>query len=106
MQINLYNCWEEEVAIAPGQLNEIGGKYAVISLVTAAQALKEGKIHGLVTAPIHKKNTQVAEFNFTGHTPSVIMKTHEFAQYTAIVTYSVRKSLAFGVEHNERTVEC
>jgi 4-hydroxythreonine-4-phosphate dehydrogenase len=68
-QINLYNCWEEEVAIAPGQLNEIGGKYAVISLVTAAQALKEGKIHGLVTAPIHKKNTQVAEFNFTGHTP-------------------------------------
>lgn len=68
-QINLVNCWEEEVAITPGQLNDIGGKYAVISLVTAAQALKEGKIDGLVTAPIHKKNTQSAEFNFTGHTP-------------------------------------
>src|SRR6187551_2580715 len=68
-QINLYNCWEEEVAITPGVLNEIGGKYAVLSLVTAAQALKEGRIDGLVTAPIHKKNTQSVEFNFTGHTP-------------------------------------
>jgi 4-phospho-D-threonate 3-dehydrogenase / 4-phospho-D-erythronate 3-dehydrogenase len=68
-QINLFTCWEEEVAITPGTLNEIGGKYAVKSLVAAAQALKEGKINGLVTAPIHKKNTQSAEFNFTGHTP-------------------------------------
>lgn len=68
-QVNLYNCWEEEVAITPGTLNDIGGKYAVMSLVAAAQALKEGKIDGLVTAPIHKKNTQSAEFDFTGHTP-------------------------------------
>ncbi len=68
-QVNLFNCWEEEVAITPGVLNEIGGKYAVVSLVAAAQALKEGKIDGLVTAPIHKKNTQSDEFNFTGHTP-------------------------------------
>src|SRR5437764_6738574 len=68
-QVNLYNCWEEEVAVNPGQLNEAGGRYAVISLTIAAQALKENQINGLVTAPIHKKNTQSAEFNFTGHTP-------------------------------------
>ena len=68
-QVNLYNCWEEEVAITPGILNEIGGKYAVLSLQAAAQALKEEKIDGLVTAPIHKKNTQSEAFNFTGHTP-------------------------------------
>lgn len=68
-QMNLYNCWEEEVNITPGILNEIGGRYAVKSLVIAAQALKEGKIDGLVTAPIHKKNVQSAEFSFTGHTP-------------------------------------
>lgn len=66
-QINIYNCWEEEVAITPGSLNETGGKYAVASLTTAAQALKEGKIDALVTAPIHKKNTQLPDFNFTGH---------------------------------------
>lgn len=68
-QINIFNCWEEEVVINPGQLNETGGKYAVRSLVTATQALKENKIQGLVTAPIHKNNTQSADFDFTGHTP-------------------------------------
>jgi 4-hydroxy-L-threonine phosphate dehydrogenase PdxA len=68
-QINLFTCWEEEVAITPGELTEDGGKYAVMSLVTAAQALKDGHIDGLVTAPIHKKNTQSEKFNFTGHTP-------------------------------------
>jgi 4-hydroxythreonine-4-phosphate dehydrogenase len=68
-QINVYNCWEEDVVINPGQLNEIGGKYAVRSLVAAVNALKEDRIQGLVTAPIHKHNTQSAEFNFTGHTP-------------------------------------
>ena len=68
-QINLYNCWEEEVSINPGVMNEPGGKYAIKSLTIAAQALKDGKIHGLVTAPIHKKNTQSTDFNFTGHTP-------------------------------------
>ncbi len=68
-QLNLFNCWEEEVSIMPGIMNEVGGKYAVKSLTAAAQALKEGKIDGLVTAPIHKKNIQSPEFNFTGHTP-------------------------------------
>ncbi len=31
-QINVYNCWEEDVPINPGQLTEAGGKYAVKSL--------------------------------------------------------------------------
>ena len=68
-QINIFNCWEDEISITPGQLNDIGGKYAVQSLLAAAQALKEGHIHGLVTAPIHKKNVQSPEFDYTGHTP-------------------------------------
>ena len=68
-QVNVYNCWEEDIAVTPGQLNDIGGKYAGISLNIAADALKAGIIEGLVTAPIHKKNIQSASFNFTGHTP-------------------------------------
>ena len=68
-QVNVLNCWEEEVVINPGLMNEIGGKYAIKSLLAAVHALKENKIDGLVTAPIHKKNIQSAEFNFTGHTP-------------------------------------
>ena len=72
-QINIFNCWEEEVAISPGQLNDVGGKYAVRSLQTAVQALRENKIDALVTAPIHKKNIQSAEFDHPGHTPYLKM---------------------------------
>lgn len=68
-QINVFNCWEDEVEIKPGELNATGGKYALISLQTATQALQEKKIHALVTAPIHKKNIYSDEFPFTGHTP-------------------------------------
>jgi 4-hydroxythreonine-4-phosphate dehydrogenase len=68
-QVNLFNCWEEDVVVTPGQLNETGGKYAGLSLQTAVAALKQRQIDGLVTAPIHKKNIQSAEFTHTGHTP-------------------------------------
>ena len=68
-QVNIYNCWEEEIAINPGELNETGGKYAIKSLKAATQALKDGNIDALVTAPIHKKNVHSNEFDYTGHTP-------------------------------------
>src|SRR5215217_5661496 len=68
-QINVFNCWEEEVSITPGQLTETGGRYAVKSLQAAMQALQEGHLQGIVTAPIHKSNVQSEEFNYTGHTP-------------------------------------
>lgn len=68
-QVNIFNCWEEEVAINPGTLSDIGGQYAVKSLQAAASALKDGKIDALVTAPLHKKNVQSADFSYTGHTP-------------------------------------
>ena len=68
-QVNLVNCWEEDVVITPGVLNETGGKYGVLSLQSATAALKQKQIDGLLTAPIHKKNVQSAEFAYTGHTP-------------------------------------
>lgn len=67
--INIYTCWDEEVNIQPGILNEIGGKYAVRSLSVAAQCLKDGQIDGLVTNPLHKSNVQQHDFKYTGHTP-------------------------------------
>ena len=68
-QVNIFNCWEEEVVINPGELNETGGTYAVKSLITACEALKRGDINALVTAPIHKKNVHSDAFPYTGHTP-------------------------------------
>jgi len=69
IHVTISKCWEHDVAINPGVLNDTGGKYAVLSLQTAVAALKQKQIDGLVTAPIHKKNIQSAEFSFTGHTP-------------------------------------
>jgi 4-hydroxythreonine-4-phosphate dehydrogenase len=68
-QLNVFTCWEEDVNITPGELTETGGKYAVISLQSAVAALQQKQIDGLITAPIHKKNVQSAEFPYTGHTP-------------------------------------
>jgi len=67
--VNVYNCWEEEVNITPGQLNDVGGLYAIKSLTAAVYALKEKQIDALVTAPIHKKNVQSETFQYSGHTP-------------------------------------
>jgi 4-hydroxythreonine-4-phosphate dehydrogenase len=68
-QVNLFSCWEEEAQITPGQLTDAGGMYAFKSLEAATTALKNNEIHGLVTAPIHKKNIQSEAFNYSGHTP-------------------------------------
>lgn len=68
-QVNLFSCWDEEVQITPGQLTTAGGQYAFKSLEAATAALKNKQIDGLVTAPIHKKNIQSEQFNYSGHTP-------------------------------------
>lgn len=68
-QINVFSVWEEEIALTPGQLNKTGGEYAVKSLMAAVEALREGKMQGIVTAPIHKQNVQSEVFNYSGHTP-------------------------------------
>lgn len=67
--INVFNCWEEEVAVTPGIMNDIGGKYGIRSLMVATQCLKDGQLDGLLTNPIHKKNSQTHDFNYSGHTP-------------------------------------
>ncbi len=68
-QLNIFSVWEEDVDIQPGQMNETGGKYGVMSLQAAVKALKDKNIDALVTAPLHKFTMQSSEFNFTGHTP-------------------------------------
>lgn len=68
-QINIFNCWTEDVLLSPGKLTQDGGKYAIRSLEVATQCLKDEDIDVLVTAPIHKANTQSEAFPFVGHTP-------------------------------------
>ena len=65
---NMINCWEEDVKIEPGVVNNAVGKYSFISLERATTDLLSGEIDALVTAPINKDNIQSEQFNFPGHT--------------------------------------
>ncbi|MEM7102548.1 MAG: 4-hydroxythreonine-4-phosphate dehydrogenase PdxA [Bacteroidota bacterium] len=66
--VNVVNCWQENVNISLGTVNEVGGKYALNSLEAATHDLKEGKIDALVTAPFNKKAVEMAGFRYPGHT--------------------------------------
>ncbi len=67
-KINIINCWEDNVNISLGTLNEAGGKYAYIALEQSMIDLNNGSIDAIVTAPINKKAMQLANFPFPGHT--------------------------------------
>jgi 4-hydroxythreonine-4-phosphate dehydrogenase len=96
-QVNVFNCWEEEVPMQPGALTETGGKYAVRSLMVAAQCLKDGQLDAIVTAPIHKSNTQVPDFPFTGHTP--FFKDKFGAKDVLMLLFSDELRVALVTEH-------
>jgi 4-hydroxythreonine-4-phosphate dehydrogenase len=67
-QVNIINCWQENVNITLGKPTEEGGAFAKRSLEAATQDLKAGLIDALVTAPINKNAMQLANFEFPGHT--------------------------------------
>lgn len=67
-KINVVNVWKEIPNVEFGQATEEAGKYAIQSLRAATEALKNGSIDVLVTAPINKNNIQAEDFNFPGHT--------------------------------------
>lgn len=65
---NVFNCYEEDVDIEFGKSTNTAGKYALISLEKACEALQNNEIDVLVTAPINKHNIQSETFKFAGHT--------------------------------------
>ncbi len=95
--VNVYSCWEEDVNINPGQLTNEGGNYAVKSLFAAVNALKQNEIDGLVTAPLHKKNIQSADFNYTGHTP--FLKDYFKAPEVVMILFAANFRMALVTEH-------
>lgn len=67
-KLNVLNVWHEDVNINFGSEDLKIGEYAIKSLESATQALKNSHIDVLVTAPINKHNIQSKKFNFPGHT--------------------------------------
>lgn len=90
---NMINCWQEDVKITLGEQNEIGGKYAFLSLEKAVDDLRAGIIDALVTAPINKHNIQQEGFNFPGHTEFLQEKT----EAKDVLMFMVADELRIGV---------
>ncbi len=96
-QVNIFNCWDEEVPLQPGTLTDPAGKYAIRSLMVAAQCLKDGELDALVTAPIHKGNTHLSDFPYTGHTP--FLKDKFGAKDVVMLLYHNNLRVALVTEH-------
>lgn len=90
---NIINVWQEDVKITLGEENEVGGKYAFLSLERAVEDLNAGKIDALVTAPINKHNIQREEFQFPGHTEYLQSK----AGANEVLMFMVSEDLRIGV---------
>ena len=75
-KVNVINCWDQPVPLAPGSVTPEGGNAAWLSLKKATEQLKTGALDGLVTAPINKHNIQNEEFTYAGHT-EFLAKTFE-----------------------------
>lgn len=67
-KLNVVNVWRDIPETKFGQATPEGGKYAILSLKAAVNALKKNEIDVLVTAPINKNNIQAEDFKFPGHT--------------------------------------
>jgi len=67
-KVNMFNCWEEDYELKPGQSDPEAGRLAFLALQKATEDLKSGQIHALVTGPITKSNMPEKEFPFPGHT--------------------------------------
>ena len=69
----------------PGQPTQASGKSAVAALEAAVEALKNGEIDVLVTAPISKEAVQSDEFRFPGHTEFLEARAGEGAKSRMIL---------------------
>jgi len=67
-KVNLLNCWKEDIEINFGAATSISGEYAFQSIKLACDALREGEVDVLVTAPINKASIQEKISDFVGHT--------------------------------------
>jgi 4-hydroxythreonine-4-phosphate dehydrogenase len=93
-RINIINCWQDNVNITLGKATEEGGKCAFAALERAVADFKAGTIDALVTAPIHKKAMQMANFPEVGHTEYITKATNAKDSLMLMVSDNLRIGVA------------
>ena len=97
-KVNLLSCWEEDIKIDFGQPTDVSGSYAVKSLEMAANDLADGKLDGLVTAPINKDMMKQAGFDFPGHTEYLAQKFRAEEHLMFMVSENLKIAVVSGHE--------
>ncbi len=92
-KLNLVNVWKEDVAVVFGKASKMAGKYALLSIEAASDALKNDEIDVLVTAPINKDNTQSSNFNFPGQTEYLANKFGDAEPLMVLMTDELKLGL-------------
>jgi 4-hydroxythreonine-4-phosphate dehydrogenase len=92
-QINVLNCWTDNVNITLGKPNDVGGQCARQALERAVADLRAGDLDALVTAPINKKAMQLAGFPFVGHTEYIASEFKAKESLMLMVSDSLRVGL-------------
>lgn len=87
---NVVNVQSDDVDIKIGESTESAGKFALVAIDYAVEALKLNQIDALVTAPLNKNNVALSSKNFVGHT--------EYLQHA----FESSNSLMFMVNSNIR----
>ncbi len=71
-RVNIVNCIDDNMQIAPGHLTKSGSQAAIMALKCAVKEMKEGYLDALVTAPFNKRAVSDETFNFPGHTEYLV----------------------------------
>lgn len=83
--LNLVNISQEEFKVDLGIPTQESGRAAMLALDQACEALRNGEIDVLVTAPISKQAMQMAGFGFPGHTEYLQEKLGDGSKATMVL---------------------
>ncbi|WP_026968335.1 4-hydroxythreonine-4-phosphate dehydrogenase PdxA [Algoriphagus terrigena] len=95
-KVNVINVMEECPEVIPGVETLEAGKMALEALKAAVQDLKDGKIQGLVTAPLNKNNLNSEDFKFIGHTEYITQAVGAKESLMTMVDDDLRVALVTG----------
>lgn len=93
---SIINCWEEEVNISFGTIDKLTGEYAIKALDHACNDLVDGKIDGLVTAPVNKHSIMMTMPEFKGQTEYLGAKVSQGEPVMIMVSDDLKVGLATG----------
>jgi 4-hydroxythreonine-4-phosphate dehydrogenase len=66
--ISIFDVGPERVPVEPGVMSAEGGRLAYEAINQAVQLASQGRIAGIVTAPLNKEALNLAGYHYSGHT--------------------------------------